>query len=178
MTYTIEEHQHRLAAWDAGRSASVKGCRFKVEKAKNILEACGFDAGFQLAALPKPADLDQTHKRWRGKIIAAANTHGIHMTHGVAAKIINCYLKARFVCAGHHDHERVRCLHPPIDEVLLKTLAEKDFGNFKKQWRKFRYARWSKFDSDTYQSVIDHIRKSLLPDTAIWKIEEHWEGHQ
>ena len=46
MAYTIEEHKHRLAAWDAGRSASVMGCRFKVEKAKGILEVCGFDASF------------------------------------------------------------------------------------------------------------------------------------
>jgi hypothetical protein len=178
MAYTIEEHNHRLAAWDAGRSASVKGCRFKVENAKVILEACGFNADFGLAGLPHPDDLDQTHEKWRKDTIAAASTHGISMTHGVAAKIINCYLKARFVCAGLHEHERVQRLHPPIDEVLLKTLAEKDFGGFKKQWRKFRYKRWSKFDSDTYQSVIDHIRQSLSPDKALWKIEEYWEGHQ
>jgi hypothetical protein len=118
------------------------------------------------------------HLKWREDVIAAAQGQGIIFTHGIAAKIINCYLKVRFVCAGAHNDARVQALHPPIDEVLLKELARLDFGGQANQWRKFRQARWSKFDSTTYQSVIDLIRQTLPADEPIWKIEEHWEGHQ
>lgn len=99
-------------------------------------------------------------------------------THGVAAKLINCYLKVRFVCGGHHADERVQMLHPPIDEVLLKELAAMNFGGNAASWRKFRQARWSKFDSETYESVVELIRSSLPPNEPLWKIEEYWRGHQ
>jgi hypothetical protein len=96
----------------------------------------------------------------------------------VAAKLINCYFKVRFVCAGQHEHERVKCLHPPIDEVLLKKLAAQNIGGLGEQWRQFSKQRWSKFDSVTYQRVIDCIRGSLAPGEPLWKIEEYWPGHQ
>ncbi len=177
--YTIEQHQHRLAAWAASRAASAKGCRFKVKQGVKILENCGFTAVFSKPEqLPRPDLLDEKHTKWREEIIDAAKHWGLIFPHGVAAKLINCYLKVRFVCTGQHEHERVKCLHPPIDELLLKELARQNVGGFKKQWRAFRKQRWSKFDSKTYQSVIDHIRDSLPTNEPLWKIEEHWEGHQ
>jgi hypothetical protein len=82
MPYTIEEHQHRLAAWDAGRSASVKGCRFKVGQAKAILEACGFNASFSRTEhLPHPTEIDRTHQQWREAIIDAATQQGLLIFH-------------------------------------------------------------------------------------------------
>jgi hypothetical protein len=179
--YTIQEHQHRFAAWVAGRAASVKGCRFTVKQAKAILEAVGFDAAFATpSALPKPTEFEFTHRKWRMAVIKAAAKQKLPLkfTHGVAAKLINCYLKVRFVCGGQHEHERVRCLHPPIDEVLLKELARRNVGGFSRQWQKLRQQRWSKFDSAAYQSAIDHIRQSLPSGEPLWKIEEYWEGHQ
>jgi hypothetical protein len=179
MSYTIKDHQHRLAAWAASRAASVKGCRFKVKKGIKILEANGFNAALSSPdKLPAPASVDETHKRWRKTIIKAAKRRGLNFTHGVAAKLINCYLKVRFVCAGQHEHERVKCLHPPIDNVILDELVTQDYGGFKKQWRQFRKIQWSKFDSAAYQSVIDHIRKSLPENEPLWKIEEFWKGYQ
>ena len=177
--YTIGEHQHRLAAWAAGRAASVKGCRFKVKQARLMLEAAGFTAAFaDPSKLPKTANMDRVHRRWRLTIIKAAKTMGLTFSHGVAAKLINCYLKIRFVCGGLHENKRVQCLHPPIDEVLLKELAWQDFGGFGREWEQFRQTRWSKFDSQTYQDVINHIRSSIPAGTPLWKIEMHWEGHQ
>lgn len=180
MPYTIDDHKHRLAAWDAASSASASPlCRFKVEVGSAILEACGFDAALASPnQLPPPADIDATHLIWRQKVIDAATVQGLDFSHGVAAKLINCYLKARFLCGGHHAHERVKCLHPPIDAVLLNQLAVVNFGGHKKQWWKFHEARWSKFDSETYQAVIDLIRQSLPPAEPLWKIEKHWKGYQ
>lgn len=178
MSYTIEVHKHRLAAWAASRAASVNGCRFKVQLGAAILEESGFDAAFSLTDLPTESDVDVVHARWRKAIIKKSAKHGLDFTHGVSAKLINIYLKVRFICGGNHADKRVSNLHPPIDALLLQELAKQDFGGKAKQWRKFGQARWSKFDSATYQSAIELIRQTLPAGTPLWKIEEYWEGFQ
>ncbi|MCZ7558528.1 MAG: hypothetical protein M5R41_19240 [Bacteroidia bacterium] len=179
--FTIEQHKHRHAAWAASTAARAsKLCRFSVEKGIAILDACGFDSRFASPdQLPADVNIDKTHRKWRETAVAAACDIGVEgFTHGVAAKLINCYLNTRFVCGGHHEHKRVMCLHPPIDDLVLKALADKDFGGQAKQWRILRSKRWSKFDSDTYQDVIDLLRHSLPAGEPLWKIEEYWQGHQ
>lgn len=176
--YSIEQHKHISAAWDAATSARASPlCRFTVSDGREILEHAGFTAAFRVADLPTPDRLDGQHAKWRRTVIAEANKLELTFTHGVAAKLINCYLKDRFVCGGDHKDERVKCLHPPIDAVLLDSLAKANFGGVAKQWRWFHDARWSKFDSDTYQDVIDLIRKSLQ-GKPLWMIEKHWQGNQ
>jgi hypothetical protein len=176
--YTIEEHKHRLAAWAASRAASVNGCRFKVQLGVAILEGSSFDAAFSLSDLPAEDDVDVVHARWRKTVIKKSANYGLDFTHGVAAKLINVYLKVRFVCGGKHADKRVQNLHPPIDALILQELAKQNFGGEAKQWRRFGLVRWSKFDSSTYQSAIALIRQTLPVGTPLWKIEEFWEGHQ
>ncbi len=175
--YGIGRHQHLYAAWAASRAASVKGCRFRVEQGRSILEACGFtDNFYNPKLLPSASDTDATHRKWRAAVIKAARAQGLDFTHGVAAKLINCYLKSRFVCGGHHEDARVSSLHPPIDAVILKALAElggKDAG----QWRGLSAVRWSKFSSEDYEHAIRLIQGSLK-GAPMWMIEEHWKGNQ
>lgn len=181
MPYTIEEHNHRLAAWAASTSASASPiCRFKVEKGVEILEESGFTAESftTTASLPQPTQLDEVHANWRTTVIAKAAGIGLSFSHGVAAKLLNCYLKVRFVCAGYHNDQKVQALHPPIDALLLGALARQDYGARGQDWGRFHRRRWSKFDSQTYQSVIDLIRATLPAGQPLWMIEEHWEGHQ
>ena len=78
---------------------------------------------------------------------------------------------------GHHEDERVKAMHPPIEEVLLKRLAEFNVGGFGEQWKMARQIRWSKFNSDQYEKVICLLRQAA-PDRPFWMIEEHWAGHQ
>ncbi len=174
--YGIAAHRHRFAAWAAGRAASVKGCRFSVEQAKVILEAVRLDA---LLVSPEalPTDIDEAHAKWRGEVIGEASRLELVFTHGVAAKLINVYLKAAFVCGGHHEHERVGALHPPVDALLLDALAEGDLGGQGAAWKKARGLRWSKLDAAQYQEVIDAIR-TAIPGEPLWHIEEHWRGYQ
>jgi hypothetical protein len=179
--YTIEEHKHRFAAWAAGRAANVNGCRFSVEQAKEILETSRIN---QLIAdpnnLPLPENIDTCHREWRNRIITAAGNSGLNFTHGVAAKLINIYLKASFVCGGHHAHPRVQALHPPIDSVLLDELYSQrngEIGLRRNVWREARRIRWSKFDSQQYENVISNIRASM-PNQALWEVEQFWRGYQ
>jgi hypothetical protein len=178
LAYHIGRHQHLFAAWAASRAASVKGCRFKVRQGREILESSGFTPSFcQPDQLPAPTEMEAWHRQWRNLVIGAAKAHGLSFTHGVAAKLINVYMKSRFACGGHHEHERVRRLHPPIDDELLKALIQQNVGGQVKRWREARRWRWSKFTSDQYEQVIALIRQSLNGQ-PLWMIEEHWKGNQ
>ena len=178
MAYSIDVHNHRLAAWAASTAARAsKLCRFPVQDGVAILEEAGFTSEFGLTNLPFPQDLSAVHRQWREAVLKAAATLGYPFTHGVAAKLINCYLKVRFVCGGHHEDERVACLHPPIDRVLFNGLIATDLGGNKKEWKRLRTIAWSKFSSDEYEEVIDLIEKSIT-GAPLWTIEEYWGGHQ
>ena len=176
--YGIERHRHLFAAWAAGRAASVKGCRFKVEQGLDILESCGFDEDFATPErLPAPTKMDVCHRAWRRLVVSQAARHNLTFTHGVAAKLINCYLKSRLVCGGYHADARVKSLHPPIDDVMLRTLVRLDIGGYQKEWQRARTARWSKLDSNGYERLIQLIRLCLKGE-PLWIVEQYWQGHQ
>jgi len=176
--YRIELHSHLFAAWAASRAASVKGCRFSVEQGRDILEGCGFVADLSTPDhLPEASAIDKKHREWRKRACDLAAAKGIPFTHGVAAKLINIYLKSRFVCAGYHLHPKVIALHPPIDKLLLEELAAKNFGDVVKEWRQASRNGWSKLNSDDYERLISLIRIHL-PGKPLWMIEKYWAGNQ
>jgi hypothetical protein len=145
-----------------------------------MLELSGFDEGFAGPdQLPRPSAMNVAHRRWRAATIKAGLKvgAGCELTHGVAAKLLNVYLKSRFVCAGCHGDERVAALHPPIDSVLLKALADADVGGNAATWKRAARIRWSRFSSTDYEDVIDAIRQSL-DGRPLWAIEEYWKGNQ
>ena len=178
MPYTIEEHKHRYASWAASRASSVKGCRFTVLQGKILLEKVGMvDLVNAPDNLPTSKDMDAKHKEWRNSIIHEAEAIGLLFTHGVAAKLINMYLKTIFVCGGYNDHENVANIHPPIDAVLLKSLRKNNVGGFKDKWEKAEKVKWSKFSSEEYEDVIKYI-KVYMSKKPLWQIEEYWQGFQ
>lgn len=179
MPYSIEEHKHRFAAWAAGRAANVNGCRFTVEQGKDILEKAGLkDVANSIDNLPQPADFDKKHNEWRNGVINAAQKNNLNFTHGVAAKLINIYLKSIYVCGNDYNEEKIKAIHPPIDRVLLDALYKQNVSNKKAEWQAARKVRWSKLNSNQYQSVIDAIKAAIPSGSGLWKIEEYWQGYQ
>lgn len=175
--YNIDLHTHRFATWAAGRAASVKGARFSVKEGKRWLETAGFKETLKVVSLPVPSEIDMTHRVWRKDIIKYAAEDEKILPHGQAAKLINTYLKARFVCGGFANHPSVAALHPPIDRVLLNRLIKKNFADQKAKWRKARDTGWSKLCETEYEQLIDALRLAVK-DEPFWTIEEHWQGHQ
>ena len=176
--YSIETHKHLFAAWAASRAASVNGCHFTVEKGRKILEECGFVADFAVPEkLPREGLIDASHRKWRELACELTRKWDFPFTHGVAAKLINCYLKSRFVCGGHHSHPNVAMLHPPIDKLLLDELAKINLGGEARYWRRMSQRGWSNFNSDEYENVILSIRANL-GSRPFWMIEEYWRGNQ
>lgn len=175
--YTIEIHQHRLAAWAASTAASASSvCRFKVSRGVAILEAAGFTPDFVLPENCVVAEtMDALHKQWREAVVVASGH--LNFSHGIAAKLINTYLKTRFIVAGQESDPRVAALHPPIDRLLLGELAAQDVGGEKKFWREYQQKGWSKFKTDEYQAVISKVRE-CLNGKPMWMIEQYWCGYQ
>lgn len=185
MPYSVEEHKHRFAAWAAGSAASVNGCRFKVWQGKKILEDAGLnEVANSIANLPQSENFDAQHREWRNNIINAAQNYNdsqgnaFEFTHGLAAKLINIYLKSIYVCSGNHNDPRVKAIHPPIDSVLLDALYAQDIGGKRIEWQAARRARWSKFSSDEYENVIAAIQEVIPANQGLWEIEEYWQGFQ
>ncbi len=177
MIYTIDKHKHRFAAWAASRAASVNGCRFSVEQGKQIIESCKINKVISsINNLPKPSNFDMRHREWRNNIIEVAQQKQLAFTHGVAAKLVNIYLKSIFVCGGSHNETRVKAIHPPIDSVLLDQLYKLNIGGQRKEWQTARRIKWSKFNSEQYENVINAIKRVLPEDSGLWQIEEYWKG--
>ncbi len=185
--YSIEEHKHRFASWAASRAASTSSiCRFRVEDGIKILERCGFkpDTLENADKLPEHEKFDSWHEEHCEKAIILSKSEGSdpvsvagNFTYGIAAKLINCYLKSKFVCGGDHEDRKVEVIHPPIDSLLLKALKNKypDFKEFHE--KELGKKPWSKFDKEDYKKVIEGIKK-ISNGNPLWKIEYHWQGYR
>ena len=178
MNYDIKEHKHRYAAWAASRASSVKGCRFKVRQGEMIIKHIKLNDLIDcLDKLPDSSEFDDFHRESRDKAISRAKELGLKFTHGVAAKLINIYMKTIFICGGHSEHDKTKSIHPPIDALLLKALHQKNIGEPKAVWHEANKIRWSKFNSEQYEKVIKNICE-VQKGEPLWKIEEHWQGYR
>jgi hypothetical protein len=173
MAYNIELHSHRFAVWAAHRAASrgVRGLTSNV--GQTVLEACGFNEQYVSTRLPDPCSFDDEHRAWRNTAVDCASDKGCEIQHGVAAKLINTYLKSRFVCGESHDDPKISALHPPIDRRLLHELARVNFGGNSAFWTQRRDNGWRAFGSCEYEDVVNEIRR-CLSGRPLWEIEEHW----
>lgn len=181
MEYNIKKHIHLYASWAASRAAMTsKLNRFKVNVGQNILNSSDIKE-FILSPEKLPSNtenFDKSHKVWREQVIELSTKHANKtFTHGVAAKLINVYLKGIIICGGHHDHDNSKYIHPPIDSILLTELANQNFNNNKRFWIEAKKVAWSNYDSYYYQRVINEIR-SGLNENPLWTIEKYWRGYQ
>ena len=179
--YTIEDHIHISASWIASTAASSSPeNRFKVEHGQSILNKSTLKSLIRKPkSLPTRKLFDRNHEIWRNEIIDLSKEVQIEkpFTHGIAAKMINVYLKTIFICGGYHKHTKTRSIHPPIDRILLNKLSQVNFNNRKELWKEMESKGWSKYDADEYQVVIDEI-KAGLGRKPLWQIEQYWRGYQ
>lgn len=179
MNYNIIEHIHKYAAWAASRGASVNGCRFKVEQGNGILTNLGIsELILSPDKLPEnQEDFDTWHRGLRNQVIQIAHElYNINFTHGVAAKLINLYLKTIYL-SDYHKNTKLRFLHPPIDRMILKNMVRDNFNNDRKYWRIIMNRPWSRLSSDEYEELINRIRNALAGQ-PLWTIETYWPGYQ
>lgn len=181
MSYNIETHIHLYSVWAASTAARAsKLNRFDVETGQKILENSSIrKLILNPDELPQNQnEFDKKHNEWRNEIISFSSKFAkSKFTHGVAAKLINIYLKSIIICGGFHNHENSKFIHPPIDSILLRELAENDFNGNRLFWKSAQKVAWSNFDSNFYQLVINEIRNGLK-GAPLWTIEKYWKGHR
>lgn len=181
--YQIDDHRIRFAAWASVTAARAsKKCRFTRNQGMLIIEQSALSKIVQWADLPDPGDFDDFHKGLCVAICDAAinvlDKEPERFTHGVAVKLVNVYLKSMFLSgtgfetADPEMWTKVNALHPPIDRLLLTSLAEKNIGGRGKVWRKLSSIGWSNFISGEYEETIAEIR--AVTGGELWKIEEYW----
>jgi hypothetical protein len=185
--YLFHVHTHRFAAWCGASAAGASSkCRFKVRIGVELIEATALRAwGNGWASLPTPDTFDVAHRELREHLVRESLLRVSSITgtftHGVAAKLINCYLKPIYACGtlptDPDSLNKLNALHPPIDRLLLDGLAQSSTGAAAAAWRKWRSEGWSKFNSDQYEAVIAAIR-TKAHCRPLWEIEEFWVGHQ
>jgi hypothetical protein len=179
--YSLHDHKHRFSAWAASTAAMASPkCKFSVEIGKKILESADIEESIQSIPKIKTQDkFDKWHTDMCNRLISKARNFNFKgsFTFGVAAKLLNCYLKSYFI-----DHlGQLKFIHPPIDRLLLKELADKNLGNNKRFWGEKEKRGWSNFTEEDYSEVIKNIKETLheIDDSSgLWKIEYYWVGHQ
>lgn len=177
LPYDIHEHQHRFAAWAAASAAATIRRPFRVKTGVAWLVSVGLNAELRIQQLPTTeSDFDEWHREMRQRLVEASQSR---LTHGQAAKLINCYLKARFINIFSTELKSTRVAHPPIDALLLLDILHANLltGDDECIIRDLQMAGWSNWSSDRYEQAIDILR-SIDRTQPFWMIEKHWVGYR
>lgn len=201
--YDLTEHIFRFAAWSASTAAnSSKTCRFKVDKGRQIL----IDSGLKKLAegfhnLKDVEEFDAWHDKKclelkkKAKYIlkeASAQKEEKNFTYGIAAKLLNCYLKTIFVIQftgslSTAERKKVGAIHPPIDRLLLNGIRanlnalydESQIATKRKFWKGEDIQSWSLYEAENYKKVISEIKQiQKYRKQPLWNIEALWRGYQ
>lgn len=177
--------KHRYAAWCASTAATSPNCRFKVQQGVEIIESSRaltyFSHNWHVPYLVQ--DFDLLHRKMRTQMVSRASKMGIKgFTHGVAAKIINMYLKTLHVIPilAMYEHlpdkqkEKINIFHPPVDGQLIKALIKNDVGGKRQEWKKL--PPWTKMESREYEKAISIIKE--ITEGKPWSVEQYWIGYR
>jgi hypothetical protein len=177
MTYDLAEHRHRFAVWAAARAAQ-RGFT-SIKRLRGALEATSIRADLRAPdtlALER-AGFDEIHLGWCRSICTTLNGWNVQkVAFGRAAKLVAVYLKAMVLMGGDWDTPLARCMHPPLDRILLQALAATSddaiSSPHKGAWRRIN---WTRLDEAAYYQLIHQMRAVKPPILPFWRIEEYWQ---
>jgi len=208
--YSYETHKHVLAVWAAGTAANNStSFRFSVEFAKKLLLLSvegGSEKDFihyigKVTKVTNQKAFDEWHKQ---TILSMLNKNRLctliaeenqrtgknlnidNYTYGIAAKLLNVYLKVYFL-GDFSNKQYASYIHPPIDRLLLEQLkkVDKDLfffdkGDFPAHKLTNGLPAWTQLTAEQYSDLIERIKKHLAGYgiLELWKIEYAWKGHQ
>ena len=200
--YGQEEHVFRYAAWAASTAAGAsQKCRFKVSKGLKLLEEADLNKlakGFHYLEDVEGFDIwhdekcEELTKKAKEILNDTKSGEKPRFTYGVAAKLLNCYLKTIFVTQfigslSANEREKVSAIHPPIDRLLLNSIktnlkqiyADSEIEEKRKFWKSKDIQSWSLYEARDYKKVIGEIKQiQEKRNQPLWKIEAFWPGHQ
>lgn len=208
--YEIKHHKHILAVWAAGTAAnnSTK-FRFSVEFGKKLLllgSNINCENGFiehieEVRSLTTQESFDAWHHSTISAMIdsekveqlvieqniaSGKNLNSENYSYGIAAKLLNVYLKVYFL--GEFSKKAFAdYIHPPIDRLLLEQLQKLDRKRFSFIMEDFKGHKltngipaWTQLTFNQYEDIIRRVKSHIEEQNVIglWKIEYAWKGHQ
>ena len=122
---------------------------------------------------------------------ASAQKEEKNFTYGIAAKLLNCYLKTIFVIQftgslSTAERKKIGAIHPPIDrwclivyEQLECPYDESQIATKRKFWKGEDIQSWSLYEAENYKKVISEIKQiQKYRKQPLWNIEALWRGYQ
>lgn len=88
---------------------------------------------------------------------------------GIAAKLVNVFIKGRWLLDPGYAGPMRAFGHPAIDSIQLRIIDESCGSDFS------RSVRWHRMKRQEYAGVIARLRQ-CHPHEAIWTIEEGWSA--
>lgn len=168
MPYDFHEHKHRYAVWTAARAVQRSfTSTFNISRA---LEATSLPQFCVSAGSLNQEEFDQQQEQWCNQLIQALSNLGIPTSYGRAAKIVAIYLKTAIILPGRGEEPLASIIHPPIDNILLRSLSKV------KGLHHLRTVRWSRIDAPAYWNLVKDIRQQL--SRFDWTLEAHWQPSQ
>lgn len=176
LEYNINEHRHRYAVWCASRAAqrgfaktSMIVPAIDMTDIRETLES-SFKKSFT------QAEFDAKHRIWCRSIVRNLNgSRGQPCTYGRAAKLVAIYIKT-IIIVGHSPNSSLATVaHPPVDEILLKSLAELNVFSLQEK-RRLKNIKWTKLNEAEYFSLLDELKSALDDGQAWWEIEQYWRA--
>lgn len=163
--YTFEEHIHNFAVWTAARAV---GRNFTgTSSIKLSIEASGLR---KFAAKPisiSRVEFDELHRHWSCQLIKKLQPIvGNEATYGRAAKIIAIYLKTSVILSNKEITKAIDFIHPPIDAILLNSIAKK------RDIPELKNVRWTKLNEKEYWDLVDKLRAAI--GSFDWRLEYYW----
>lgn len=174
--YCINEHRHRYALWCASRAAQrgFAGTDVIVP----VLEKTGIKEKLESICDKEltAAEFDNYHREWCRFIVANLKSKkNVQCTYGRAAKLVAIYIKTVIIVGHSPDSDLAQVAHPPIDAILLNSLAGEDIFTSEEK-RQLKSIRWTQLDETGYFDLITKLQRVLSKEQPWWKIEEFWRA--
>jgi hypothetical protein len=168
MRYTAHERIHNFSVWAAAR-ATQRGFT-SVPVLRAALEVSGVEV---FARQPKNLHaFDSLHKERCRAICAYLESVGIgNVTYGRAAKLVNVYMKGMVVLPSM-DSKAAGIVHPPIDRILLRSIAA-DTSVDEKHRAVCRRVNWTQLEEKEYFDLVGVLR-AVNGGGPFWKLERYW----
>jgi hypothetical protein len=170
MAYNFDEHKHRYAVWTAARA--VQRSFAKTAEIINAINCTGLKQFSESEESITQEIYDGKQREWCNLIIDYFSKldKKYNCSYGRASKIIAIYLKTAVIFPNKGETKKCLKIHPPIDSIILKSLAVKvklnDLSNL----------TWTTFNENDYWKIVEKIRNSNLPFN--WTLEEYWNLEQ
>lgn len=163
--YTFEEHRHNYSVWTAARAVSRNfTTTANVKKAIATSDLRNFtNSNLE----PTQEEFDCLHVQWATQLISSlTESTGAIVSYGRAAKIISIYLKTSVVLCNQGNCAKSLVIHPPIDGILLNSIAKK-IG-----LKELTRERWTQLDKENYWELVNKLKTEF--GSFDWKLEYFW----